>query len=449
MAHDSRLSYCIVAYRFPPAPSAGAARAYGLARGLAEAGNEVHVFTPSSDGAEGEPFIVHSVPGGEAADGLKTALGVSPGVSLGSRLPRALAPAVAKVLKTAKEWAYFPDTARGWADRCAQALGAWLDSHECDVIISTSPPVSAHFAVREALGGRSGPVWVADFRDLWTANPHYEFGGARMARDRRLERALLHEADAITVTTREMARVLEGAYPSAKVVPVYSGYDERAVGGEAPPRSGRPLMIAHAGYLYEGKRSVEPLLEAVANLLAEGAFERESIRLRFAGPADLALGATADRLGLRDVVEIMGEIPHAEVPDLLEASDVLLIVAWDPERESSLIPAKTFEYLAARRPILALNCRDEGEVGRLLGETDAGKCVNDVEDARAALKELYAAHSEGRPLSHPDSRVIAHYTQRRMAAEFDELAHSLVDPSQGRDRAAGVRSLGADAGPGE
>ena len=413
-------------------------------------GSEVHVFAPAETGDPRDRFRVHVVPGGESGDSLKAALGVRPSSSIRSRLPRGLAPAAGKVLNTVKEWAYFPDTARSWARDCASALASWLDVHDCDVIVSSSPPMSAHVAVHDALRGRgNGPAWIADFRDLWTQNPHYDYGRMRASRDRKLERVLIDDADAVTVTTAEMGRLLEAAYPDATIVPIYNGCDERLTARQAPARPDRPLTITHAGYLYEGRRSVEPLLRALGGLIAEGAVDRGRIRLRFAGPPDGALADGVARYGLSDVVDIVGVVARAELPALLADSDVLLVVTWDPERESSLIPAKTFEYLGARRPILALNCSAEGELGRLLAETGAGACAESVDDVRAAMKDLYSRHVAGTAQPCADPAAMAGRTQERMASRFSDLAQTLVRRG-GRDvvrrRPGGPRAV---AGSGE
>jgi glycosyltransferase involved in cell wall biosynthesis len=430
----SGLCYVIVTYHFPPATTAGAVRAYGLARRLGEAGNEVHVFAPACGPAADEPFEVHVVAGAESGDGVKSALGVAPGSSLRSRVPASLAPAAGRALGVAKEWAFFPDTARAWADRCGVALAEWLKDHSCDVVISSSPPVSAHVAVFDALARQPGPVWIADWRDLWTRNPHYSFGSVRAARDRRLEARLLVAADAVTATTAEMGAILAEVYPHTRVVPVYNGYDEHSLGSEPPDRTERPLVITHAGYLYEGKRSVAPLLRIVGELIAEGAIDRDRIRFRFAGPPDATLSTTVEALGLADVVEVLGIVPRTDVAALLEDSDVLLIVTWDAVLERSLVPAKTFEYIAARRPVLALNCSAEGELGTVLARTGAGTCVDGDDQTREALMDLYRRREAGEPLPGAGVGVGGDYTHGRMAAQFDDLARSLVGARAGGDR---------------
>ena len=393
-ADEKSLTYCVLAYHFPPDTSAGAMRAHGLARELADLGNEVHVFTAASGPDRPEGYTVHVVPGHQAGDGVKAALGLAPRTSLHSGLRGLSSRVVRRVARDTREWVLFPDGYRAWSRRCAAAVASWLATNSCDVLISTAPPWSTHMAAKEALGSKAGPgpIWIEDCRDLLVANPHYRFGRVRRWRDRRLEGGLLARADAVTVTTREMGRILSEAYPRVRIVPVYNGYDERAL---APERRRSPedarLTFTHAGNLYEGRRSALPLLRSVASLISTGDIDRSRVCLQFAGPPDATLRDAVEELGLADVVRLRGIVPRSDVPKMLEQSDVLLVIMWDPVREASLIPAKTFEYVAARRLILALNCSPSSELGQFLTRTRTGICVEGEEGIGAAVGQCTRA----------------------------------------------------------
>lgn len=429
-AGEASLTYCVLAYHFPPDTSIGAVRAHGLARALADAGNEVHVFTHASGASASEGYSVHIVPGRQAGEGVKAALGLAPDASLHSNLRGLPSRVLQRVLGFGREWVLFPDDTRSWSKRCAAAVAAWLAANTCDVLISTAPPVSVHVAARKAIGRKAprGPVWIADWRDLLVANPYLQFGMIRRWRDRRLERELMASADAATTATAEMCRILAESYPRVRIVPVYSGYDERALAeGQRCLRDDERLTFTHMGYLYEGKRSALPLLKSVSTLISEGEIDRSRLCLRFAGPADAVLRRAVEDLGLSDVVKLCGVVPRSAVPKMLEESHVLLVIMWDPIREASLIPGKTFEYMAAQRPILALNCSASSELGRLLARTRTGICVNEEQGIGPAVLALYRRfRSDDRALLDVDREALGYYTHARMAADFDALARSLL-----------------------
>ena len=423
-----KLVYCLLAYHFPPATSAGAVRAHGLARELAAAGHEVHVFAPEAGPGVPEGYRVHVVPGRQAGDRLKAALGVAPGASFRSGLPRPFAHVRGWVPRLLREWALFPDGARSWSRRCAGAAAAWLATSRCDVLVSTGPPVSVHVAASRLRGRQARPVWIADWRDLWTLAPQYEYGSLRRWRDLRLERALMSRADAVTVTTEMSGRILAEAYPGVRILPVYNGYNDRSL-ADAPRRWGdrTQLTITHAGFLYEGQRSVFPLLASISRLISRGDIGRSRVRLQFAGPPDAALSRAIADLGLSDVVDLLGVVPRPAVRRMLAESDVLVVITWDAVREACLIPAKTLEYMAAQRPIVAFNCVPTSELGRLITRTRTGTCVVTDDEIDACLLELYQRFlSEGPLVGNPDRAVLAEYTHARMAGQFDALARSLL-----------------------
>lgn len=433
------LVYALIAFHYPPSTMVAAVRAWGLARELAETGNEVHVFTPVADGPTCRGVSVHVVEGAQVGEGTKAALGLPKGASLSYGLPRPLVRTARTAIRLAKEVLLFPDEARAWGDSCARAVESWLETSSCDVLISSAPPVSTHVAAMRARASRTRPIWIADWRDLWTAHPHYGFGRARRMRDLRLERTLVESADGHSASTRQMADILERQYPGTRVAAIYNGFDGAAYASNRPKQAGSgPLTLAYTGYLYEGKCSVKPLLHAVADLMAEGLVARDGLRLEFAGPPDAALQAGIVDLALEDVVHVHGVVLRSEVHDLLRDSDVLLVIVSDQLREASVVPAKTFEYIEARRPVLALNCLRSSELGSLLETTRTGTCVETNDGVRPAVLRLYREFtSSGCIELDPDDEQLARFTHARMAICFDELARDLLAESSG-DKPDGV-----------
>lgn len=426
---DGRLVYALIAFHYPPSTQVAAVRAWGLARELAEAGDEVHVFTPVADGPTRPGVTVHVVAGSQTGDGVKTALGLPPGASLRHGVPRALAPIASAAVRLGKEIALFPDGARSWADACARALESWLEASPCDVLISTASPVSAHLAAMRLRSRHPELVWISDWRDLWTANPFYNSGRIRRSRDLRLERLLVANADGHVATTRQMAAILQEQYPGANVRAIYNGFDEASYRSNSPKQAGTaPLTLTHAGALYEGNCSTLPLLRAVADLMAEGLVARDRLRLEFAGPPDAVLQEGVSLLGLDDVVHLHGVLPRTKAHELMRDSDVLFVISASRIGSTSVVPAKTFEYIEARRPVLALNCGHSSELGMLLEKTRTGTCARSDHEVREAVLRLYHEFEEsGRIAFDPDVRELAQFTHAHMARSFDDFARELRD----------------------
>ena len=80
---------------------------------------------------------------------------------------------------------------------------------------------------------------------------------------------------------------------------------------------------------------------------------------------------------------------------------------------------KLFEYLATGKPIIALS-PPQGEIAKLLRETNAGWCVDpwDKEAVGALLAECFRRVKAGGPSITPDWNAIQRYSWPNIMARF-------------------------------
>lgn len=399
----------IVSYYFPPGDEIGGLRPSALARELAALGHDVVVLTRQPSPAEAG-FRALCV-GGDAGASL-TAGQSQQGATTGLK---GLARAALAI----------PDGKTRWALRASRVLRAEVRERGLDAVITTGPPHSVHLAARWGLGRRTArrPRWIADLRDLWTDNPYYDYGEARRRLDRVIERAVLRSADAITATTQGFARALEVRHGLA-ATSILTGFDDREAPSAAtdpaaagPASAAEPLRVMHAGNLYGGRRDPGPLIEAAGQLAASGRADGSRLMLTFIGPGLDAVAEDARRSGAETLVETVPPMCHAEVLGHLERAAALLLVQWRSEATATEIPGKLFEYLALRKPVIALGAAPEGEVAGILAATGAGRVVNSVAECREALEALLDGALGG-----PDESGLAQFGQSRMAAAFERIA---------------------------
>ena len=90
---------------------------------------------------------------------------------------------------------------------------------------------------------------------------------------------------------------------------------------------------------------------------------------------------------LSEVVEVIDFLPHDEIPAQLAGSDALLLFQNGAEFYMQ-IPAKTFEYIRAGRPILAVSA--EGATADIVRSVEGGRSVlpEDMESLKAAILEM-------------------------------------------------------------
>lgn len=438
----------MVTYYFPPLAGAGSLRAVKLARYLPQAGWDPVVLTVKDvDHIAYDPLLGEEVPPtvpvirtgswdptrvsgimralvgrlrGQRHDAAANSRGLYRLVSGGMR-------------SQVESWLFFPDSRVGWL---LPGLASGVEagrSHEVQALFSSSPPVSCHL-LAYALKQKLGVPWVADFRDGWTTNPAYRAATPlhrRMAEW--LERQVMREADRILTASAETSEDLErahGALVAGKLRWLPNGFDPADFAVTAhvahrPSRVGeqRRFTITHTGILY-GERTPRFFLEALAALVAEQPEMRARLRVVFVGTFPAPYLELLERLGLGDVVEVCGYVSHRESVAMMLQADVLLLVMHATAEYRNLFPAKVFEYVGSRRPVLAL--APEGSVAALLREAGNDQVVppDDVDAIKAALLESYRRWEAGR-LPCPNGALPAQFTRQgaaaHLAAMLDEL----------------------------
>jgi hypothetical protein len=89
----------------------------------------------------------------------------------------------------------------------------------------------------------------------------------------------------------------------------------------------------------------------------------------------------AEDLGIGDLVSIGDRVPHPEVRGILRSSDVLLLLA---QRQPAQVPNKLYEYLGARRTVLAF-VDAAGESAAMLREVGGHSLVTEHDSAERTV----------------------------------------------------------------
>jgi len=234
-----------------------------------------------------------------------------------------------------------------------------IEQYQPQAIWSTYPIATAHL-IGHALSRRSGLPWIADFRDPM-AQEGYPADPRVWQSFKHIEKAAMHNAKLNLFTTPGAARMYRERYPFAanRIDVLENGYDEdtfvdaeNALTQRDPLNPGY-LTLLHSGIVYPAERDPTQLFNALGQLVASGQLDRNRLKLRFraAGHEDL-LRQFAATNQIEDMIEIMPPITYREaLAEMLRADGLLVLQAANCNDQ---IPAKIYEYLRARRPIVAL-----------------------------------------------------------------------------------------------
>ncbi len=372
----------ICSFYFPPTGGGGVQRPLKFAELLPEYGVEAHVLAPSD-----AKWFHHGEPAPELpASFVHRARffgprGRRPTEELYGR--RGLDRALQKLWLTPRRF-LVPDEDVTWLPTAVAAATGVIRREGIDVLLTTSPPTSVHLV--GALTKRlTGVPWVADLRDSIVANPDLRYERltvrAKEQVHRSVARLVAKRADAIIAVTDQIAsemHELRGHGP-IEVIPNGADFDDFAA---LTYKKDERFRITHTGSFF-GKRDPRPFLTALSRLDSD-------VIARFVGDFRRSDLEWARAKGLVDRLELIPYAPRRHSLELQRGSDALLLLLPDVGERGRDVPSgKLFEYLAAKRPILAA-VPPAGTAAELIHEAGAGIVVapDDVEGIQRGLEEL-------------------------------------------------------------
>ena len=349
---------------------------------------------------------------------------------------RTEAGAFGNLLRAFRRFAMIPDGQLTWLPDALRCALSSLRDHPAHLLYSTSPPASAHL-LGLWLKRRTNLPWVADFRDAWTydpLDPALEEMPYRLALEKRLEEAVVEAADAAIAATDISAEYLRRTYPSAadKIHVITNGFDPDDFGDidiSARPSSEEPLTLVHTGSFSAShpQRTPLPLFAALTELLRRDSTWTERLRLVLVGHLSPEEREAATPLADRGIVELTGPQERDRALAMQTRAHILLLVDHPRLWPASNVPGKFYEYLAMRRPILALT--GPGMVARLIEQLQVGYCAppDDPQAICSSLQDLYARFAAGRLYARIDATSIHPFHRRQLTGQLARCIDRLLD----------------------
>ncbi len=423
----------VAAYHFPPIGGAGVQRNAKFVRYLPEFGYDPVVVTgPGGSSDRWTPKDLSLGADVPSATEVHRVRGPEPAGNAGHR------DAVTRLLMRPTPFV------RWWQDGLfdtARSAGGGID-----LVYGSIVPYESATAVARLAAELRKP-WVADLQDPWALDEMWLYPTELHRRiDLGRMRRVLRQADAIVMNTPEAVKRVRTAFPELRsrlVESIPNGFDAADFEGVPPERTDDKFRIVHTGYLHtdEGLR-----LRRVnwARRLLGGRYLSVDIltrshvflldALRHAVRADPSLATTVeivlagvttdvDRTVATDApvaVEMPGYLDHTRTVDLLRTADLLFLPMHDLPlgTRAGLVPGKTYEYLAAERPILA--AIPDGDARDLLAAAgNAFLCRPDDTDAMArVVAQEVDRWRRNEPVVRPSAEVLARYERRHLTGEL-------------------------------
>ena len=317
-----------------------------------------------------------------------------------------------------------PDPRRFWIKPSVRYLTNYLQNNEIDAVITTGPPHSMHMI---GLGLKKifpDLKWIADFRDPWTNIDFYKDLNLSWISDKihhRLEKKIIQQADSIVVVSKGMKEEYELSSPK-QIQVISNGYDESDVQKNESELDKR-FTISHIGTL-NAARNPKTVWKVLSELCNENPEFKSDLIIQLIGKVDFSVLEDLKLLDLNDNLHKIDYLSHHEAIEKQQSSQVLMLLINNSGNAKGILTGKFYEYLAAKRPILAIGPTD-GDAATVLRETEAGIMVDflDEKGTKNAILNYYNRFKSNSLKVQSDS--IERFSRRSLTAELSKLLNSL------------------------
>lgn len=328
-----------------------------------------------------------------------------------------------KILQYIRANYFIPDARKFWIKPSVKYLEKYLLQNNIDTIITTGPPHSLHL-IGLALKKKNNIKWLADFRDPWTEIDYFHqlpLTKKAIKKHQKLEQEVLKNADATLVigeTMKENYKIF-----SKNIHILTNGYDT----SKSENRNiilDKKFSITHIG-LMNSDRNPTVLWKALAELSEENTIFKNDLEIKLIGKLANNVLTDLAKYEFKNVVKI-NYVPHKEVQKYQQTSQVLLLAVNKVPSAKGIITGKIFEYLQAKRPILAIGPED-GDLSKILENTNSGTIVNfdDVEKVKKVVRELYQNYKKNN--LYTDSKNIEQYHRKALTKELVSILKKVVN----------------------
>jgi glycosyltransferase involved in cell wall biosynthesis len=304
-----------------------------------------------------------------------------------------------------------------------------IKREDIDAIYSTSPPVVTHL-ISHFLKKNTGLPWVADFRDGWTLHQDYWAAtGMHREFEENVEEKIMMSADELIFASEGDQEEFQQKYPvldKRKTHYIPNGYDPDDF--IARKRSVKTKMIfSHVGTV----NSTYPLdfLNAFEELTDEIPTFKDEVGIVFCGRIHAKKRRELENSRLSQIIEVKDYLSHNEAVQLMIDSDVLLFFFSRDDRYRKVYTLKLFEYIAAKRFILAM-LPSNTLAGGLIERTNTGT-VFAPDDLSGIKKEVHALYrkykKDGKVELSPNNDVIDRFDARLGSERLAEVLNGLID----------------------
>jgi glycosyltransferase involved in cell wall biosynthesis len=327
-----------------------------------------------------------------------------------------------------------PDQHRGWIGSAVKEGIRLHQKEKFDLIFSSSPPSTTHLIAKK-LKEHLGIPWVADMRDPWSDYHQDKAGGLIKHLQKKLESRTMAAADKIITVSPSFASKFKKDFKKDVEV-ITNGFDKDdfAEAKAGLPGRNHRFTIIYAGKIHHQYQDPCVLFDAVKELLGETRISPDRIAIDFYsfGQHMPDFNAIAKRYKLEKILYLHPPVHYKDCLAKIKSADLLLIVDWNDDSEiaDGVLPVKLFDYLASRKPILAISGKRRSDLKDIIKVTGGGSVCSNKDEVRGVLEKYYNEYKEKGSISFVSREdMLEKYSRKILTAELTGVFNEISEKS--------------------
>lgn len=318
---------------------------------------------------------------------------------------------------------FIPDARMFWIKPSVKRIKKYLSENSIEALITTGPPHSLHM-IGYHLKKQLGVKWIADFRDPWTGIDYFHLLPlTKLAKKKhfRLEDKVFKNADKVIMVSKTSKEKYAKQAKSIEVIT--NGYDTDGIEEDSLVLDTK-FTISHIGSM-NAARNPKILWEVLHDIAKEESDFSNDLQIQLIGKLDEKIvKEDIESYNFKNVHQL-DYVPHQEAKKYQKQSQVLLLIVNDTPNAREIVTGKVFEYIQAKRPIIAIGPED-GDLADVLNETNAGKTFDyqNKKDLKEEIKSLYKKYKLGTLTV--NSSNIEKFHRKQLTKDLSEIIKGLA-----------------------
>jgi glycosyltransferase involved in cell wall biosynthesis len=229
-----------------------------------------------------------------------------------------------------------------------------MDLTKYDAVMTWSPFHSINSVMVKVKKAHRNVPWIAQFCDPWAGNP-LEVHRLNKLWNELNEPITVNTTDYIVHSSRYSLDLMLENHPTkirSKTSVIPHAFDDTLF-PQRPKAQNDKILLRYVGVLY-GRRSPEPLFQALVNLFTKRPDLRNRLHIEFVGLTPSEMLQTPAALSLPEgTISSVGNVSFVDSLAKMYDADILVMVEADI-RQNLFLPSKLSDYMGARTPMVGL-----------------------------------------------------------------------------------------------